>query len=52
VINTSLPELVADEPEGTAFKVDAKVVSHGRHVAFRVAQVAIPIRIDFSSSNS
>jgi hypothetical protein len=32
---------VADEPEGEADQ-DAKVVSHGRHVAFQMAEVAIP----------
>jgi hypothetical protein len=32
--------LVADEPEGEAD--GAKIVSHGRYVAFQMAEVAIP----------
>src|ERR1700731_1481913 len=34
--------LVADEPEGELIKIGAKVVSHGRYVAFQMAEVAIP----------
>jgi hypothetical protein len=34
--------LVADESEGEAHQDRAKVVSHGRYVAFQMAEVAIP----------
>ena len=33
--------LVADEREGSAVKFEAKVVSHGRYVAFQLAEVSI-----------
>jgi hypothetical protein len=33
--------LVADEPEGKLIKIGAKLVSHGRYVAFQMAEVAI-----------
>ena len=34
-------ELVADELEEKLIKIGAKVVSHGRYVAFQMAEVAI-----------
>jgi hypothetical protein len=34
--------LVADEPEEKLIKIGAKLVSHGRYVAFQMAEVAIP----------
>ena len=34
--------LVADEPKEKLIKIGAKVVSHGRYVAFQMAEVAIP----------
>jgi len=34
--------LVADQPEGEADKIGAKVISHSRYVAFKMAEVAIP----------
>src|ERR1700732_4694045 len=34
--------LVADESEEKLIKIGAKVVSHGRYVAFQMAEVAIP----------
>ena len=34
--------LVADEPEEKLIKIGAKVVHHGRYVAFQMAEVAIP----------
>jgi hypothetical protein len=34
--------LVADEPEEKLIKIGAKVASHGRYVAFQMAEVAIP----------
>jgi hypothetical protein len=34
--------LVADQPEEKLIKIGAKVVSHGRYVAFQMAEVAIP----------
>ena len=34
--------LVADEPAEKLIKIGAKVVSHGRYVAFQMAEVAIP----------
>src|SRR5262249_20576281 len=33
--------LVADDPEGQADQIGAKVVSHGRYVVFQMAEVAI-----------
>jgi len=33
--------LVADETEEKLIKIGAKVVSHGRYVAFQMAEVAI-----------
>jgi hypothetical protein len=37
--------LVAIEPEGEADKIGAKVISHGRSIAFQMAEVAIPRRL-------
>ena len=34
--------MVDDEPEGKADQIGAKVVSHGRYIAFQMAEVAIP----------
>ena len=34
--------LIADEPEGEADQDRRQVVSHGRYVAFQMAEVAIP----------
>jgi hypothetical protein len=34
--------LVADEPQGKADQTGAKIVNHGRYVAFQMAEVAIP----------
>jgi hypothetical protein len=34
--------LVADEPEGEVDQDRAKLVSHGRYVAFQMAEVAVP----------
>jgi hypothetical protein len=34
--------LVADKPQGELIKIGAKVVRHGRYVAFQMAEVAIP----------
>lgn len=34
--------MVADQPEGKADQDRPKVVSHGRYVAFQMADVAIP----------
>jgi hypothetical protein len=32
----------ADEPEEKLIKIGGKVISHGRYVAFQMAEVAIP----------
>jgi hypothetical protein len=34
--------LVADEPQRKLIKIGGKVVSHGRYVAFQMAEVAVP----------
>jgi hypothetical protein len=33
--------VVADQPEGEADQVGAKLVGHGRYVAFQMAEVAV-----------
>ena len=34
--------MVDDEPEGKLIKIGANVASHGRYIAFQMAEVAIP----------
>jgi hypothetical protein len=36
------PPHSADEPKEKLIKIGAKVVTHGRYVAFQMAEVAIP----------
>jgi hypothetical protein len=37
--------VVADHPAGEMIKIGAEVVSHGRYVTFRMAEVAAPRRL-------